>query len=176
VRRIQLALDFLHQYANRHCLRLHGVGNGHPFELPPLKNPIDLGVPFFFIPLMSLALATLGPHETASAVGMLNFLRTLSGAFATSLVTTSWEDRTTLNHAKMVALADSDNNFRTLLESSGASADAVLQIIDRLIASHSVMLSTNQVMAAIGIAFIIASSAIWLARKPRPVADTSAVH
>lgn len=135
---------------------------------------LGLGLPFFFIPLTGLALASVDEHETASAAGLMNFLRTLSGAFATSLITTVWEDQTTRNHAELVGLADSDMRVRQLLESSGMTADAALQTVDRLITSQSVMLATNQIMAMVGIAFIIAASAIWLAPKPHRTVDATA--
>ena len=54
------------------------------------------------------------------------------------------------------------------------AADAVLQSLDRLITSQSVMLATNQVLAAVGIAFLFAASAIWLAPKPQRKVDASA--
>jgi len=135
---------------------------------------MGLGLPFFFIPLTGLALASVDVHETASAAGLMNFLRTLSGAFATSLITTVWDDQITRNHAELVGLADQDQSVRSLLESSGMAADAVLQSIDRLVTSQSVMLATNQIMAAVGIAFLFAASVIWLAPKPRRKVDASA--
>jgi len=135
---------------------------------------MGLGMPFFFIPTTSLALASVDTHETASAAGLMNFLRTLSGAFATSLITTLWDDQITLNHAELVGLADTDQRVRTLLESSGMSPDAVLQSIDRLINGQAVMLATNQIMAAVGIVFIVAASVIWLAPRPKRFVDASA--
>ena len=62
----------------------------------------------------------------------------------------------------------------SFLENTGMSADAVLQSLDRLVTSQSVMLATNQIMAVIGIAFIFAASAIWLAPKPKRTVDASA--
>jgi MFS transporter, DHA2 family, multidrug resistance protein len=43
---------------------------------------MGLGLPFFFVPLTALALGSVEEHETASAAGLQNFLRTLSGAVA----------------------------------------------------------------------------------------------
>ncbi|WP_211364159.1 DHA2 family efflux MFS transporter permease subunit [Propionivibrio limicola] len=134
---------------------------------------MGLGLPFFFVPLTGLALASVDHHEMASAAGLMNFLRTLSGAFATSLITTVWDDQITRNHAELVGLADSDQSVRAFLESSGMSADAVLQSLDRLVSGQAVMLATNQIMAAVGIAFIVAASAIWLAPKPHRHVDPS---
>ena len=42
-----------------------------------------------------IALGSVDPKEVESAAGLMSFLRTLSGAFATSIVTTAWSDQTT---------------------------------------------------------------------------------
>ena len=67
-----------------------------------ISHPLILmgvGLPFFFVPLTALALGSVEEHETASAAGLQNFLRTLSGAVATSMVTTIWEGQDQL-HAR----------------------------------------------------------------------------
>jgi DHA2 family multidrug resistance protein len=135
---------------------------------------MGLGMPFFFIPTTSLALASVEEHETASAAGLMNFLRTLSGAFATSLITTLWDDQITRNHAELVGLSDSDQSVRSLLESSGMAADAVLQSIDRLVNSQAVMVATNQIMTAVALVFLVAAAVIWLAPKPSRIVDAAA--
>ena len=73
---------------------------------------MGLGLPFFFIPTTGLAMASVDEAEMANAAGLMNFLRTLSGAFATSMVTTAWQDQTTRQHAELVGLADADNSVR----------------------------------------------------------------
>ncbi|WP_417069884.1 DHA2 family efflux MFS transporter permease subunit [Niveibacterium terrae] len=135
---------------------------------------MGLGLPFFFIPSTTLALASVDEHETASAAGLMNFLRTLSGAFATSLITTLWDDQITKNHAELVGLSDSDQRVRSMLDGTGMTADAVMKSIDGLISDQAVMLATNQIMTAVGIAFIVAATVIWLAPKPKRVVDASA--
>nr|MBA3812832.1 DHA2 family efflux MFS transporter permease subunit [Caulobacteraceae bacterium] len=57
--------------------------------LPQLA--LGFAVPFFFIPLIGLALGSVNPAETASAAGLMNFTRTTAGAFAVSITTTAWE-------------------------------------------------------------------------------------
>lgn len=135
---------------------------------------LGFGLPFFFIPTTGLALASVEEREMDSAAGLMNFLRTLSGAFATSLVTTVWDNRITYNHAELVGLADRDQSVRTLLDQAGMAADAVNQAVDYLIVEQSVMLATNQMMVAIGIAFLFAASVIWLAPKPTRVVEPGA--
>ncbi|BCL94589.1 DHA2 family efflux MFS transporter permease subunit [Ralstonia pseudosolanacearum] len=128
---------------------------------------MGLGIPFFFVPTTGLAMASVDEEEMASAAGLMNFLRTLSGAFATSLITTLWDDRATLHHAELVGVSDGDGSVRTMLEGAGSTLDAINQSIDQLLTSQSVMLATNDIMAWVGVAFVLAASAIWLAPKPR---------
>jgi len=51
-------------------------------------------------------MGSVNEEETASAAGLINFVRTLSGAFATSLVTTSWQNRSVIAHAELANVAD----------------------------------------------------------------------
>lgn len=127
---------------------------------------MGFALPFFFVPSTGIALASVEEREMDSAAGLMNFLRTLSGAFATSLVTTVWSDQTTRNHAELAGLADRDQSVHHLLVDNGATPDAARQVLDYLVTSQSVMLSTNQVMTAIGVLFILAAAVIWLAPKP----------
>lgn len=135
---------------------------------------MGLGLPFFFIPLTGLAMGSVEESEMANAAGLMNFLRTLSGAFATSLVTTVWDDDITRQHAELVGVADADHSVQTFLESTGMSPDAVLQNLDGLITGQSVMLATNQIFWLVGIAFLVAASVIWLAPKPTRQVDPAA--
>ena len=109
-----------------------------------------------------------------SAAGLMNFLRTLSGAIATSVVTTNWSDRITYNHAELVGLADSDGAVRSLLERAAMTPEALSQTIDYLITSQSVMLATNEMMALLGLLFIFSATLIWLAPRPARAKDAAA--
>jgi len=135
---------------------------------------LGFALPFFFIPTTGLALGSVEEREMDSAAGLMNFLRTLSGAFATSLVTTAWDNQITRNHAELVGLADADNAARSGMELSGMSPEVATQALDYLITSQSVMLATNQVMFWLGVAFIVAASVIWLAPKPSRVVEPGA--
>ncbi len=134
---------------------------------------MGLGMPFFFVTTTALAIASVEEREMDSGAGLMNFLRTLSGAFATSLVTTSWSNRITYNHAELVGLADGDGGIRTMLERFDMPTDAINQGMDYMITGQSVMLATNQLMWIIGIIFIFAASIIWLAPKPNRAVDPS---
>ncbi len=126
-----------------------------------------IGLPFFFVPLTALSLGSVELRELASAAGVQNFLRTLSGAVATSLVTTAWEDRTNINHSELSGLADRQGEAMHALTASGMTHDQALFSLDRLVTSQSVTIATNQIMALVTIAFFIAAFVIWFAPTPK---------
>lgn len=133
-----------------------------------------LGMPFFFVPLTGLAMASVEPDEMASAAGLMSFMRTLSGAFATSIVTTAWDDKASHYHAELAALADSSP--QALQQLGNGSIEAGRQQLGQLIQSQSIMLSTNELFWLSGLSFVLAACMIWLAPRPGRVADTSQAH
>ena len=127
---------------------------------------MGFALPFFFIPTTTIALGSVEEREMDSAAGLMNFLRTLSGAFATSMVTTAWSNQTTRNHAELVGITDRDHAVRDMLVQSGTPPDTAHQVVDYLITSQSGMLSTNQVMTGLAVMFIVAAAIIWVAPRP----------
>ncbi len=136
-----------------------------------------IGIPFFFVPLTALALSSVDPEETASAAGLMNFLRTLSGAIATSVVTTAWEDRTNILRNDLVdKIALPDQIASMLGDVSQAGQAAAIHILDQMLQSQAVALATNHIFMVTSGTFAFAAIAIWLAPKPTRKADTSAAH
>lgn len=134
---------------------------------------LGIGMPFFFVPLTGLALASVEEEEMASAAGLMNFLRTLSGAFATSLVTTAWEDASNYKHAELSGLTDPDGAAAQLFAKAGMSPEAARSMVDNLATGQSVMLATNDIMLIVAIVFAISAFAIWLAPKPTRAIDAA---
>lgn len=128
-------------------------------------------VPMFFIPTTTIALASVDDKEMDSAAGLMNFLRTLSGAFATSIVTTSWANQATRNHAELVGSIDPDGSIVSMLTQQGMPMESSLQAVDFTLITQSIMLGTNQVMAALAAIFIFAATIIWLAPKPNKIIE-----
>ena len=58
---------------------------------------------------------------TPSATGFMNFVSPLTGALATSLVTTSWRDRTTYARAGLSGLAGSSGEVARLMVGTGCA-------------------------------------------------------
>ena len=126
-----------------------------------------LGMPLFFVPLLGLSVASVPASKTASAAGLVNFIRTMSGAFGTALVTTAWAQAATHARANIVGTLGQPQVALNTLQAHGLSAGQALQTLGDLVQSQAVMLATNQVSFVL--AAIIASVAvgIWLSPKPK---------
>jgi MFS transporter, DHA2 family, multidrug resistance protein len=136
---------------------------------------LGLGLPFFFLPITAHALASVDENETASAAGLMNFLRTLSGAFATSIATTAWESNTSVAHAELAGEIDRTGETARSLLGSGMDMDSVRSVLDGMTQGQSVMLATNEIMATCALAFCVAALLIWLAPRTARVVDMSKV-
>jgi MFS transporter, DHA2 family, multidrug resistance protein len=135
------------------------------------------GLPFFFVPLTALSLGSVEPHEMASAAGLQNFLRTLSGAVATSVVQTMWEDKASVNHSELSGLTDQNGQAVRTFEAGGMTHEQAIYALNNLVDEQSIMIATNQVMLITAVAFMFAAVVIWFAPRPaRAVSMAEAGH
>jgi MFS transporter, DHA2 family, multidrug resistance protein len=135
---------------------------------------MGVGMPMYYVPLTGLAMGSVNEEETASAAGLMNFVRTISGAIATSLVTTSWQNRSIIAHAKLTDIVDPTGQVATMLP-PGLSGQMVREMLNNLVTSQSLMLATNGLMMVIGAIFIVASVSIVLAPKAARAVDAASV-
>lgn len=143
-------------------------------SLPMLFQGI--GMPLFFVPLTAIALGCVMDREMDSAAGLMNFIRTLSGAFATSMVNTSWENQTRYVKAEMAGLTDQSGAATEAMTNAGMGMDQTRGIMDWMLQGQSVMVATNQIFMVIAVIFTVAAFVIWLAPRPTRAVDTSSVH
>ncbi len=134
------------------------------------------GLPFFFIPLMTTALGSVEPGELAAAAGQLNFIRSLSGAIATSIVTTVWENDAIRAHAELVGSMHEAPKTIAALTYHGYSTAQALSLIDRVLSAQAMMVATNRVFYFCAVTLACAACAIWLSPKPTAAVDITAVH
>ncbi len=135
---------------------------------------MGVGMPMYYVPLTGLAMGSVNEEETASAAGLMNFVRTISGAIATSLVTTSWQNRSIIAHAKLADIVDPSGQVASTLP-PGLSGQMVREMLNNLVTSQSLMLATNGLMLVVGAIFIIASVSIVLAPKAVRAVDAASV-
>jgi DHA2 family multidrug resistance protein len=138
---------------------------------------MGVGMPMFYVPLTGLAMGSVDEAETASASGLMNFVRTISGAIATSLVTTSWQDRSIVAHAELAHVVDPTHQANAVMSFLGEQGQAAREVFNNVVTGQSLMLATNGLMTAIGAVFVFASLLIVLApRAARSVDPASVGH
>src|ERR1019366_10716460 len=104
----------------------------------------------------------------------MSFVRTISGAIAPSLVTTSWQNRSIIPHAKLADIVAPTGQVASTLP-PGLSGQMVREMLNNLVTSQSLMLATNGLMLVMGAVFIIASVSIVLAPIEAPGVDAASV-
>jgi len=136
---------------------------------------MGFGMPFFFVPLTTLALAAVEPEETASAAGVMNFLRTMAGAIGASISTTIWSDNAVVARSEITSRLNPQQAQDALI-AQGWSLDQVRAGVAQLVDQQSLALATDHVFQLAAMVFAGAAMIIWLAPRPRREVDTSAVH
>ena len=144
-----------------------GFASNIDFDHVIIPNILQgIGMPFFFLPLMTLALWPLKPHEYAAGSGLMTFIRTTSGAFATSLVATIWDNASTAHRVGIVNEISGDRAVMHTLDVPGFSAEQNLRTLDNLVQSQSVMTATNHVFEIVSLMLLSAAVITWLAPRP----------
>jgi DHA2 family multidrug resistance protein len=124
-------------------------------------------IPFFFIPLMAVALGSVPPREITSAAGLLTFMRSTAAAFATSITTTQWANIATDRRVDLAGTLNGVGGMIDTLTRSGVTGAQALSEIDALVQSQAVMLATDRVFFVTSFVFLLAGIAIWIAPKTR---------
>ncbi|MEP9401246.1 DHA2 family efflux MFS transporter permease subunit [Sphingomonas sp. VNH70] len=133
------------------------------------------GMPFFFIPLTTIALGAVEPQETASAAGVMSFLRTMAGAIGTSVSMTLYSDNMIVARSEMVARLNTDDT-RSALAAQGFSIDQIRAAIELTVTRESSTLAINHLFLLSAIVFAFAALIIWLAPRPRRMAGPGEAH
>jgi DHA2 family multidrug resistance protein len=130
----------------------------------------------FFVPVTGLAMASVDPEEQANAAGVSNFMRTLAGAFAVSLVQTGWSNAQRVNQTELAGEMHTGRFILNAMEAHGITHQTATAFLTRLVEGQSLMLATLNMFGVIAICLLIASGLIWLAPKPKGPIDTSNAH
>jgi len=130
----------------------------------------------FFVPVTGLAIASVRPEEQANAAGLSNFMRTLAGAFATSLVQTGWANAARVNQTELVGAMHNNAEVIAGMVAGGASPEAAVANLSRIVEHQSVLLATLDMFGVITVVFVFAAMLPWLAPRPKAPIDTSGAH
>jgi len=137
---------------------------------------MGVGMPLYYVPITGLAMGSVDENEMASAAGLMNFVRTIAGAFATSLVTTFWQDGRYIAHDQLSGIVDPTGDAARIIGgASGTTGQMVREMFDNMVTGQSMQLSTNGLMLTIAVIFFISAFTIALAPKPTRTVDAASV-
>ena len=137
---------------------------------------MGVGMPMYYVPITGLAMGSVEEKETASAAGLMNFVRTISGAFATSLVTTFWQDKSYIAHDQLANIVDPAQIASALIAMAPTIPGQLgREALNMAVTGQSLMLATNDLMIGIAIVFFISAFAIALAPKAARTVDAAAI-
>jgi len=127
-----------------------------------------LGVALFFMPVLTILLSDLEPHEIAAGSGLATFVRTLGGSFAASLTTWAWNQRSTIHHAQLTEHIDAYNPaIRDSVEQLGrGDLQRGAFVLERMISQQAVQIGFNEIFHVLGIIFLVVIAFVWIAKPP----------
>lgn len=135
-----------------------------------------VGVSLMIVPLTTISLSSVQPHETAAAAGIANFGRTLAGAVATAIVTTIWSDMGRERGAELAGVLNGADATSDMLQQQGYSAEQARGVIARLVENQGVAVGTAELFGICAIALFVAATTIWLAPRPPRGAKPASGH
>lgn len=156
-------------------LRAHWTSGADFWTLATPQLLQGFGMPFFFIPLTTIALGAVEPGETASAAGVMSFLRTMAGAIGTSISTTVFTDSTIVARSEIVARLNGDATSQAL-QASGFSLAQVREVIAQTVERESATLAINHLFLLSAMIFVAAAMVIWLSPRPMRAVGAGAAH
>lgn len=129
-----------------------------------------LGIAFFFLPLNQILMSGVAPNELASASGVSNFVRTMSGSFATAITVWIWNRRTDYHHAVLTEhirnSSDAWTQYQAQLSTHGISAGGASQYVDLVISGQASTMGVNDVFNLLGVMYLLLIPLVWFARPP----------
>ncbi|HMO76459.1 MAG TPA: DHA2 family efflux MFS transporter permease subunit [Sphingopyxis sp.] len=128
-----------------------------------------IGMPFFFVGLTALALSSVPEKDQTSAAGLMNFLRTLSGAIGTAVATTAWDSQTRVARAEMTGHLNDASGTMERLQAAGLTLDQARAAIERLVETQAATVGVLHMFLWSGAVFLIAAAAVWFAPLPKKV-------
>ncbi|MDR3099633.1 MAG: DHA2 family efflux MFS transporter permease subunit [Paraburkholderia sp.] len=147
--------------------------------LPTLLQGIPMAL--FFTPLTAIILSGLPPDKIPAAAGLSNFVRVFAGGVGTSLITTGWNDRTILHHARLAEQSGVNNPAYTgaianIHSTLGGSIDQAVTFFEHSLNTQAAMLGLNDIFWLSSVIFIVIIPLIWLTRPGKGGGASVAAH
>jgi DHA2 family multidrug resistance protein len=139
-----------------------------------------LGMAFFFLPLNQILMSGIAPNELASASGVSNFVRTMSGSFATAITVWIWNRRSDYHHAVLTEhinnAAHSWTQYQAQLAAHGIQGIGASEYVNQVISNQASTLGVNDVFNMLGLLYLILIPFVWFAKPPFGARAAPASH
>ncbi len=127
-----------------------------------------LGVALFFMPVLTILLSDLEPHEIAAGSGLATFMRTLGGSFAASLTTYAWTSRGAFHHAHLTEAVSAYDpaTMAQVAAMGGGDVQRGAAVLERMIGNQAAQIGFNEIFHLLGIVFLSVILFVWIAKPP----------
>lgn len=127
-----------------------------------------LGVALFFMPVLTILLSDLEPHEIAAGSGLATFARTLGGSFSASLTTWAWNQRTTVHHTLLTESINAHDPAmqQTVTTLGKGDMQHGAAVLNQMISQQAAQIGFNEIFHLLGIIFLVVIAIVWIARPP----------
>ncbi|QBQ96215.1 DHA2 family efflux MFS transporter permease subunit [Paraburkholderia pallida] len=151
-----------------------------PFSTVILPRLVQgIGVACFFVPMTTITLSSISDERLASASGLSNFLRTLSGAIGTAASTTFWENAAIYHHAvlseSVSVYSQNTNAYSDALQNMGYAGASLTAKLNEVVTAQGYMMATNDFFRISCAVFIVLAALVWIT-KPRKGAGPAMGH
>ena len=132
----------------------------------------------FFIPLTSIILSGQPPEKIPAAAGLSNFARIMCGGIGTSVVSTLWENRTTLHHAQLAehtgALNPAFGESVQSLMARGMPETGAWAVIERTLGIQASTSAATDIFWISSVLFLSLIALVWMTKPIRSAAPVDA--
>jgi DHA2 family multidrug resistance protein len=146
------------------------------FMIPMIVQGVAMA--FFFVAVITLQLDGIPPQRIPAATSISNFLRITAAAFATSIATTTWDNRAALHQSRLAEASDlydpTLQHFMATLQGAGLTGDQAVGALTRGMVEQSYMLSSLDVFWVSTWLSLALVPLVWLTRRPRVASGIAA--
>lgn len=132
----------------------------------------------FFIPLTSIILSGQPPEKIPAASGLSNFVRIMCGGMGASVMTTIWDNRSTLHHAQITE--NTGSSFPNFVQSmqglmqQGIPEQGAYAITDRIISVQASTIAATDIFWMSAYMFLGLIGLVWLTKPKKSAAPVDA--
>jgi MFS transporter, DHA2 family, multidrug resistance protein len=138
------------------------------FAAPRLLQGV--GMSLFFLPLNQILMSGVPANELASASGLSNFVRTMSGSFATAITVWVWNRRSDYHHAVLTEhirnSSDAWTQYQAQLAAHAITGTGASEYANLVVSSQASTLGVNDVFYMLGLIYLLLIPIIWFAKPP----------